>query len=131
MNQPTATMTKQNLIERCASASHEVNRVYCAAIGDYSQPLWQDAPAWQRDSARDGALAILDNPDSAPSASHENWLAEKEREGWKYGPVKDPEAKTHPCCVPYAELPVFQQMKDHLFRAAVLGAADGVEVVEG
>ena len=51
--------------------------------------------------------------------SHESWLAEKRATGWKYGPVKDPEKKEHPCCVPYAELPAAQQAKDRLFTGTV------------
>jgi hypothetical protein len=59
------------------------------------------------------------NPDAGPASSHESWLAEKQRDGWSYGPVKDPAKKEHPCFVPYAELPPEQQAKDHLFQAVV------------
>ena len=52
-----------------------------------------------------------------PSASHESWLAEKEATGWKYGPVKNPETKEHPCFVPYEQLPLEQKTKDYLFGA--------------
>jgi hypothetical protein len=31
--------------------------------------------------------------------------------------VKDPEAKTHPCLVPYDDLPEYQQLKDRVFLA--------------
>jgi hypothetical protein len=40
-------------------------------------------------------------------------------EGWVYGETKDPVAKTHPCLVAYNDLPIEQQVKDHLFRAVV------------
>lgn len=36
---------------------------------------------------------------------HEVWAASRLQEGWSYGPVKDSEAKTTPCLVPYEELP--------------------------
>ena len=62
---------------------------------------------------------MLDNPDAPPSASHESWLAVKEADGWKYGEVKDPENKEHPCFVPYEQLPEEQKAKDHLFKAVV------------
>jgi hypothetical protein len=39
--------------------------------------------------------------------------------GWTYGQVKGAHAKTHPCCVPYEELPVEQRRKDALFKAIV------------
>lgn len=102
-----------------AKVAHEINRAYCEALGDNSQPAWEQAPNWQRDSAINGVRFHLDNPNASPSHSHESWLAEKAATGWKYGPVKDPEAKEHPCFVPYDELPVEQRAKDYLFRAVV------------
>ena len=104
-------------IEQIAKVAHEVNRAFCKAIGDNSQPAWEDAPEWQRSSAINGVQFHVDNPDAKPSASHESWLAEKERDGWKYGPVKDADKKEHPCFVPYNELPMEQKAKDYLFGA--------------
>ena len=102
-----------------AAVCHEANRALCACLGDYSQPTWGEAPEWQAQSAITGVVFNLINPDAPASASHDSWLAEKERDGWIYGPVKDPEKKEHPCYVPYEELPVEQQAKDHLFKAIV------------
>jgi hypothetical protein len=100
------------MTEQIAKTCHEVNRAYCASIGDNSQPPWENAPDWQKESAIKG-------PGSSPKASHDSWLEEKRLNGWKYGPVKDPEKKEHPCFVPYAELPKEQQVKDALFIAVV------------
>ena len=66
----------------------------------------------------------LANPDATPEQSHESWLEQKIADGWVYGAVKDPDAKTHPCCVPYEELPVEQKAKDYLFRAVVHALKD-------
>lgn len=104
---------------RIARAAHEVNRAYCAALGDYSQKGWEEAPQWQRDSAIAGVRFHIANPDASPSASHENWLKDKLAQGWKWGEVKDAEKKEHPCMVEFTELPQVQQAKDHLFRAVV------------
>lgn len=108
-------------IQLAAKTCHIVNRAYCAGLGDNSQPSWDDAPKWQRDSAINGVRAILANPQSTPEHSHENWLAHKKEAGWKYGPVKDPDKKEHPCCVPYAQLPSQQKQKDVLFDATARG----------
>lgn len=54
-----------------------------------------------------------------PEASHISWMNQKVEEGWVYGPVKDPEAKQHPCMVPFDQLPREQQAKDYIFRAVV------------
>jgi hypothetical protein len=57
--------------------------------------------------------------DFGPEASHISWMTQKVADGWKYGEVKDAEAKTHPCIRPFAELPREQQAKDFIFRAVV------------
>jgi hypothetical protein len=102
-----------------AAVCHEINRAYCLSQGDLSQPTWHDAPEWQRQSAITGVHYALTHPDAKPADSHESWLAEKRRDGWVYGEVKDPAAKTHPCFVPYDELPPSQKAKDYLFLATV------------
>lgn len=106
-------------VEEIAKACHEANRGYCAALGDLSQLPWEQAPEWQRKSAITGVEYHLANPDSTPADSHKSWLAEKTRDGWCYGRVKDPVAKTHPCFVPYEQLPKEQQAKDFIFLAIV------------
>ena len=98
---------------------HNANRAYCEAIGDDSQVLWGQAPQWQKDSAIAGVRYHLDNPQSTPSDSHASWFAEKEKDGWSYGPVKDVDKKEHPCFVPYDELPVEQKAKDYIFTSIV------------
>ena len=115
-------------VEQIAQVAHEINQAYCNAIGDNSQPSWQDAPEWQKSSAVNGVNFHLNNPDASPSASHDSWLKQKEEEGWKYGPVKNPETKEHPCYVPYEQLPVEQRAKDYLFRQVVHSLKDYVEV---
>jgi len=104
--------------EQIARVCHEVNRAYCEALGDMSQPTWEDAPQWQKDSAMLGVKLHTEN-NVGPEASHKSWMAQKIAEGWVYGPVKDPEAKTHYCIVPFEMLPQAQQAKDFIFRAVV------------
>jgi hypothetical protein len=110
-------VTNEQRIEACARAAHEANRAYCIAIGDNSQPAWDDAPEWQKSSARNGVAGALTGATS--EQSHESWFAEKHANGWQWGEVKDPERKLHPCMVPYAELPEAQRLKDHVFIAVV------------
>lgn len=105
--------------DEIARVCHEVSRAYCRSLGDESQVSWEQAPRWQRDSVIAGVEAILATPDLTPEQSHESWLAQKVRDGWVYGPVKDVEAKTHPCCVPYAQLPAEQRAKDYIFGGVV------------
>lgn len=96
-----------------------MNRAYCQALGDESQKPWADAPSWQRDSAYAGVQLHLENRGLGPEASHESWMKQKLRDGWKYGEKKDEKAKTHPCLVEFAKLPPDQQAKDFIFKAVV------------
>lgn len=107
-----------------ARICHEANRALCESQGDWSQPLWGDAPAWQRSSAIAGVEFLIQNQAATPEDSHKSWMERKEADGWVYGPVKDPEKLTHPCMVPYRELPANQQTKDRLFHAIVRALKD-------
>ena len=105
--------------EQIARVAHEVNRAYCQALGDESQPPWSEAPQWQKDSALLGVILHREHPEAGPQASHESWMAQKEADGWVYGPEKRPDLKQHPCLVPFKDLPREQQAKDYIFRAVV------------
>ena len=114
-------------IEDIARVCHEANRAYCSTIGDNSQVDWYHCPAWQRDSAIGGVKFHILNPGASASASHENWLREKQAAGWGYGPVKDESTRSHPCFLPYNQLPLEQRRKDYLFKAVVEALMSGVE----
>lgn len=102
--------------EDIAHLCHELNRAYCETQGDTSNPLWRHAPEWQKKSAIAGVEYHLHN-NVTPEQSHESWMKQKEQDGWVYGEKKDPAKKTHPCMVPYDQLPEDQLIKDHLFKA--------------
>lgn len=110
-----------------AQIVHEANRAYCQTIGDTSQAPWADAPDWQKESAVNGVEGILNGTITKPEQSHESWLAEKARTGWKYGAVKNAETKEHPCFVAYSELPPAQQVKDAIFFGIVKACAAHVD----
>lgn len=98
---------------------HEANRLWCQMNGDFSQPSWVQAEDWQRMSTAQGVDFLTTYPEAGPEATHENWMQDKEADGWTYGETKDPEAKTHPCMVPFEELPPHQQIKDKIFHGLV------------
>lgn len=119
VNDEGSIRSREEREENIARACHEVNRAYCQALGDDSQPKWDEAPDWQKQSAINGVRLHLTNPGAGPEASHESWMAEKRAAGWVYGPIKDADAKTHPCMLPFSQLPREQQAKDFIFRAVV------------
>jgi RyR domain len=102
-----------------ARVCHEANVALCRGLGEDTSGHWDEAPQWQRDSSISGVRFALANPDAGDSAQHDAWMSDKIKDGWIYGEVKDAEAKTHPCIVPFEQLPPHQQAKDRLFRAIV------------
>jgi len=108
-----------NAVEQIAKVCHEANKAFCEVNGDNSQKPWEEAEQWQRDSAVKGVEFALNNPDAPASSQHDAWCKAKVDNGWTYGEVKDPLAKIHPCLVTFESLPLFQQKKDHLFKAIV------------
>lgn len=111
-------MTKEQIAEVC----HEANRALCKANREEAF-AWSEAPENQRSSAVAGVEYMLKYPSVPDSAQHDAWMAHKAADGWRYGPVKSVEEKTHPCMVPYEELPPEQRVKDALFRAVVTALA--------
>jgi len=119
MPDPTTVVPEGLSDEQVARVCHEVNRAYCAALGDHSQVAWEDAPEWQRASARMGVDLHRTLPDAGPEASHLAWKNQKLSEGWVYGAFKDADLKQHPCLVPFLQLDPAQQAKDFIFKAIV------------
>lgn len=106
-------------IDQVAELCHEQNRAYCALIGDDVARPWHEAAAKIRQSAVDGVLHAIRAPNHNPRESHENWLAFKEANGWRYGIMKNEATKEHPCFMPYDDLPEDQKAKDYLFLGVV------------
>ncbi|MCG8345381.1 MAG: hypothetical protein MI685_09535, partial [Chlorobiales bacterium] len=110
--------------EFIAKACHDANRAYCQSIGDNSQKPWSSTKAEIKNSAIDGVKyaieMIEDGEDLSSAMMHENWLKGKIEQGWTYGEEKCEESKTHPCCIPYEQLPEEQKKKDAIFIDTVL-----------
>jgi hypothetical protein len=114
---------------RAAMICHEANRALCEYLGDFSQVPWAEASVEIQASAVNGVRFHNNNPDAGDEASHVNWMRFKETEGYVYGEVKDAEAKTHPCMVPFDQLPPEQQFKDKLFRRIVHAFLEGRKII--
>jgi RyR domain len=110
-------------VEAIAHVVHEANRAIQLETGDPAvSPHWTAAPRWQRQAAIEEVRHALDG--ASPEQLHNEWCAHKRRDGWVYGPVKDGDAKTHPCLVPYDRLPPEQTSKHVLFTAIVNALKD-------
>ena len=98
---------------------HEALRAFKAGIGQADLPTWKRAPKWMKSATRDSVLSVIQNPDQTSKFQHEQWVAQKRADGWKYGKTKDTKAKTHPLLIPYEELDPNEQLKDALLIATV------------
>ena len=112
-------LVEKNRILSIAIVCHQANKKWCEVNGDETQKDWKNAEEWQKESAIKGVEFRLNNPDAKYDAQHNSWMKEKVDQEWVYGSVKDSEKKTHPCIVPFEQLPIFQQKKDALFCAIV------------
>jgi len=54
--------------------------------------------------------------------SHDLWAAQRLAQGWTLGPQRDDAQKTHPCLVPYAELPDSEKEYDRIAAMGTLKA---------
>lgn len=103
--------------EKIARVCHEANRVLQSEFGEQVSLPWYALDEESQRSVIDGVLNAQSG--ATPEQSHENWVRFKEEHGWIWGAKKDLELKTHPCLVPYSELPEIQRVKDELFTSIV------------
>jgi RyR domain-containing protein len=97
--------------DQIAEAIHTVNGLLQRFHGEASpQPQWADAGEAMRERVR--ALVRGYKAGMTPRQGHERWCDAMAADGWRYGPRKDPELRTHPCMVAYSELPACQQIKN-------------------
>ena len=108
------SLTARQIAEIC----HEANRGLQAVQND-SQPSepWWCIPAEVQEVAVLGVeRALLGAP---PDELHDAWCIAMRARGWKYGDVRDCQAKTHPNLRPWLDLPVPERAKTALFLAIV------------
>lgn len=112
-------MERRRLVQVVAERAHEMNRLYCAQLGDESHLPWKQTPQDLKASVMAGVQQIIENPTITPEQNHELWMQRKLAEGWRYAAFKSTQHKTHPCLVAYEELPFAERMKDVIFGAVV------------
>ena len=104
-----------NKIEFIAEIRHACWVSYQIAAG---QPYNIEMNMDQRVSLYDGVEFMLDNPYITSEQSHINWVDMKILQGWRWGPVKDFNEKTHPNLVSFNVLPDVEKLKDVAGMAA-------------
>ena len=108
------------LAQHIAQVTHAANRALQQVLNDPNNPVspeWANLSEETRQSAIVGVQKALDG--ATPEQLHEEWCKFKTEHGWIHGPIKNERAKTHPCLVPYSDLPMRERLKDALFRNIV------------
>jgi hypothetical protein len=55
-------------------------------------------------------------------STHDNWAIGRLNEGWRLGPERDNKQKTHPCLIPYSQLPESEKDYDRVTATETLKA---------
>jgi RyR domain len=65
--------------------------------------------------------------------AHEIWAQKRIQDGWVYGPQRDDARRTHPCLVPYEQLPESEKEYDRVMVNETLKTilALGYRIVKG
>ena len=104
--------------------THEVQESIKAACGEPLLGSWWQLDIGSIESTVKGISEVALDKDITPEKIHAVWMEDKLADGWTYGEVKDMEKKTHPCLVPFSELPEVQKLKDYVFIATVRSVLD-------
>ena len=110
--------------EDIARIVHDASRGLQIVQGDpWPSAPWDEAEPYQVQQVTAGVAEALRDPGITPERSHDLWADRMRADGWRNGPAKDPELRTHPCLLPWADLPASQRMKDRLFLSVVRALA--------
>jgi hypothetical protein len=121
-----------DLTERRAIFVYEGARLQAIAVDAPVIPEpWDEREESFKAQFRD-VIAMMCGPDrkSSPEELHDDWVRAYEVMGWRYGPERDREAKTHPDMVPFDELEQREQDKDAVFVALCEIARQWIRKVE-
>lgn len=54
--------------------------------------------------------------------AHDRWALQRFKDGWSHGDTRDDTGKTHPCLIPYEELPEIEKEYDRIMARETLKA---------
>ena len=107
-----------------ASVCQETLKAYTRAVGLHHESAWSLVIPEDRVFADRLIGTLLDHPAWMPYQIHNEWCDRMEASGWKYGPEKNTEKRTHPLLVEWSELTKQQQCYWFLYRSTVLSLSD-------
>lgn len=107
------------LTERRAEFVYEGARLQATAVG---APIVPEAWSERDEKFRAQFLNVIERQmgemrSDSPEELHGGWVQAYIDMGWRYGPERDPEARTHPDMIPFRALERREQDKDAVFIA--------------
>lgn len=98
---------------------YEAARLQAIAVGAPIVPEPYEAREPEFRAQFEDVIARQCGPDrkTSPEELHDDWVRAYKAMGWKYGPVRDPGARTHPDMVPFDQLDPRERDKDAVFMA--------------
>jgi hypothetical protein len=108
-----------SLTERRAEFVYEGARLAAVAA---KAPIVPASWSEREDAFREQFLEVIERQtgpqrSESPEELHGSWMQAYIGMGWRYGDTYDPQTKTHPDLVPYAQLGHLEQDKDSVFVA--------------
>lgn len=106
------------LLDKIGRVAHEAVRAWCRANDMPLQASWDALDRQTKDACLRGVRLHLTTPQAGAAASHEAWITHMMGLGWTHG-ERDFVNKKSPNLVPFSELPLHEQVKDHIFKGVV------------
>lgn len=108
-----------SLLERRTVFIYETARLQAASVNAPIIPEPWSTRDWAFRSQMVQHVAFMMSPDrfTDPGIAHDSWWDAYEKLGWMYGPVRDPDKKTHPDMIPFSELGWQERIKDAVYIA--------------
>jgi RyR domain-containing protein len=107
--------------DQLAPADQEANRAAARRMADVLAQAGlglttAEQAAANTPAADEIASSMEAHMERLAEAEHDGWMAQRAKDGWRYGSPRDDARKLHPSMVPYRDLPDSEKEKD---RAAV------------
>lgn len=105
--------------EKRAIFVYEAARLQAIAVNTLviPEPWYEREESFKQQFLDVIAMMCGPNRKTSPEELHDDWVKAYEAMGWRYGPERDREAKTHPDMVPFDQLEQREQDKDAVFIA--------------
>lgn len=103
------------MIAQIAKTCHAVHLAYCKSIDYPTQPIWEELTTSHKNIIIDTVKQILIGEVTSVSQSHDNFVAKKLEQGWRFGENYSMEGKVNPRLCPFNQLSIENQTKEILF----------------